>query len=258
MSGAARSGDVAVRCFPTLEALSRAAAAEFARLAAAGVGAHGYFTVALTGGSTPRRLYELLAQPPLRREVPWDRIEFFWGDERAVPPGHPQSNYRMAREVLLHAVGVEPARVHRMPAERADLDTAAREYQAEMARACGADADGPPPRLDLVLLGMGADGHVASLFPGTAALAEDVRWVVGNDVPQLAVRRMTVTLPLLNRAAHVAFLVAGAAKAEALGTVLGEDRAGSLPAGRVRPSDGGVVWFIDRAAARLTRFGAEA
>ncbi len=258
MPGAARSGDVVVRCLPTLEALSRAAAAEFARLAAAGVGAHGHFKVALTGGSTPRRLYELLAQPSLRRQVPWDRVEIFWGDERAVPPGHPQSNYRMAHEALLHAVEVDPARVHRMPAERADLDAAAREYQAEMARACGVDPGGPPPRLDLVLLGMGADGHVASLFPGTAALAEVVRWVVGNDVPQLAARRMTVTLPLLNRAAHVVFVVAGAAKAEALGTVLDEERADSLPAGRVRPSDGSVVWLVDRAAARLTPFGADA
>ncbi len=176
--------------------------------------------MALSGGSTPRRLYQLLAGEPFRGQVDWPRVEIFWGDERSVPPDNKDSNYRMAHEALLEALKLPAGHVHRMQAERADRDAAAREYQDEIARAFGVDANGGPPAFDLVLLGMGPDGHTASLFPHTAALGETKRWVVVNHVPQMNTDRMTLTYPVLNRAREVLFLVAGADKAERLDELL--------------------------------------
>lgn len=222
--------------------------AECARRA---VAARGRFAVALSGGSTPRALFQRLAEPPRRDEIPWARVEVFWADERCVPPDHPDSNYGMARAALLDPIGVPAERVHRVPGEAPDPAAAAAACEAEIARALGGTPGGPPPVLDLVLLGMGADGHTASLFPGTAALAERRRWVMANFVPRLAAHRITLTYPILNRAAHVLFLVAGADKAEVLREALeGPPEPERLPAQGVRPDAGELVWLVDRAAAR--------
>jgi 6-phosphogluconolactonase len=239
--------------FPDAEAVSRAAAEAFAARAAQAVAARGRFAVLLSGGSTPRRMYQLLADPPLRDRVDWGRVEVFWGDERPVPPDHPDSNYRMAYEALLSKVPVPPAQVHRMEAGRADRDAAAREYQAAIARAFGVPDSGQPPAFDLALLGLGPDGHTASLFPGTAALHEKGRWVVVNHVPRLATDRMTVTAPVLNRAREVLFLVAGADKVEPLAEVLeGPRDPERLPAQLIQP-EGRLGWFVDAAAAARLR-----
>ena len=243
-----------VRIFPDAEAVSRAAAEEFIRRAAKAIAARGRFTVALSGGSTPKRLYELLAEPPLRSQVDWGRVEVFWGDERCVPPDNKESNYHTAREAMLSRLQFPPERVHRMEAERPDRDAAARDYQAVVARTFGVAADGPPPAFDLILLGMGPDGHTASLFPDTAALDETTRWVVVNHVPKFAADRLTMTYPILNGAREVLFLVAGADKADRLVEVLeGPPDPRRLPSQRVRPANGLLAWYVDRqAAARLT------
>jgi len=202
------------------------------------------FAIALAGGDTPRRTYERLAADA---SVDWPRVEFFWGDERAVPPDHPDSNFRMADRALLRPLGIDPRRIHRMAAERDDLAAAARDYEAELAKVCG--EPGGPPRLDLVLLGMGADGHTASLFPRTSALSESRRWVVANEVPQLATRRLTITFPLIEHARSVIVLVAGESKAPALAQVLqGPPDRERLPSQRLRAL-ASVEWLVDTAAA---------
>ncbi len=244
-----------IRCCADAEAVSRAAAEEFVRLAREAAAARGRFTVALSGGSTPRRLYQLLAEAPFRAQVDWPKVEFFWGDERAVPPDHKDSNYRTANEALLTKLALPPGHVHRMQAERPDRDATAREYQEEIARVFGVSPDGEPPSFDLVLLGMGPDGHTASLFPGTAALKETRRWVVANHVPQMNTDRVTMTAPVLNRAANVLFLVAGGDKAERLAEVLGGPAdVERLPSQLLRGATGRVVWLVDEAAA--SRLGA--
>jgi 6-phosphogluconolactonase len=243
-----------VRRFADAEAVSRAAAEEFVRRAAEAIAARGRFTVALSGGSTPRRLYQLLAGAPYRGQVDWGRVDVFWGDERSVPPDDKESNYRMAREAMLAALALPAGHVHRMEAERADRAVAAREYQDEIARVFGVDVNGESPAFDLILLGMGPDGHTASLFPHTAALGETKRWVVVNHVPQHHTDRMTLTYPVLDRAREVLFLVAGPDKAEPLAEVLqGPPDPQRLPSQRVRPANGQLLFFVDRAAAaRLT------
>src|SRR6516162_10300922 len=170
--------------FPDVESLSEAAADEFVRCARQAVADRGRFMVALSGSSTPRRLYQLLAAQPYRAQVDWDRVEFFWGDERCVPPDSPDSNYRMANEAMLAHLPIPADHIHRIEAERSDREAAARDYEAVLARVFGVGASGTPPALDLVLLGMGPDGHTASLFPNTQALDETTRWVVANHVPQ--------------------------------------------------------------------------
>lgn len=229
--------------------LARAAADEVAAAASRAVAERGRFAVALAGGSTPRRLYELLAdrREPWRARIPWDRTHVFFGDERHVPPDHPDSNYRMASEALLAHVPV--ASVHRMRGEDPAED-AARSYEAELARFFGADLGGPPPSLDLVLLGLGHDGHTASLFPGSVALRERQRWVVAPFVDPLAARRITLTLPVLDRAREALFLVSGPDKADAMARVFAARPAGDPPpAARVRPRAGALVWIADEAAA---------
>lgn len=205
----------------------------------------GVFRIALSGGATPRPAYPLLVAPPRVDAVDWSRVEFFWGDERPVPPDHPDSNFRAAHGGLLSRLpGLRPEAIHRMPAERPDLDAAARDYQAEMARAFGIPADGTTvPVFDLVWLGMGRDGHTASLFPGSAALAETRRWVVGNWVPGPASWRMTLTYPILNAAREALFQVCGPGKDAAFASV----RAGSptSPAAAVRARR--TLWIVDRA-----------
>jgi len=242
-----------VRLLEDPDHLYRAAADEFGRRAAESVEARGIFTVALSGGSTPRGLYALLAREGpdgFRDQVPWQRIRFFWGDERHVPPDHPDSNYRLAHETLLSRVPVPASHIHRIPAERPDASEAAEEY-ARTLREHVRPGDGGLPRLDLVLLGMGPDGHTASLFPGSGAVHERERLVAAPWVEKLRAYRITLTPPVLNNAACVLFLVAGADKAETLQAVLSEgDHPDRFPARIIRPTNGELLWLVDRMAGR--------
>lgn len=227
--------------------LSRKAAAEFVRLANERSATAGRFAVALSGGSTPRALYSLLAGAEFQSQVPWDRVHFFWGDERCVPPDHPDSNYRMAFETLLSKAPVPEENIQRIEAELVPEIAAAGYEQTirDFFRLSGSDW----PRFDLIFLGLGDDGHTASLFPGSEALHEHKRLVVAAYVEKLKTYRITLTLPVLNRAANIFFLVAGASKAAILAEVLQEKRGSeSLPARRIDPQGGRLVWFVDRAA----------
>ncbi|HVT57220.1 MAG TPA: 6-phosphogluconolactonase [Thermoanaerobaculia bacterium] len=243
-----------VRVFPDAAVLTRAAAEEFVRAMRGAAGR--WPSVALAGGGTPRALYQLLADcgEPFRGAVPWPQLHVFWGDERHVPPDHPESNYRMAREALLDRVPVEAAHVHRIAAEEPDAERAAERYEAEL-RSCFALPVGGLPRFDLLLLGMGEEGHTASLFPASPALSEQRRLVAAPWVPAHATFRITLTPPVLNAAAEVVFLVAGEAKAAALAEVLeGERRPWLYPAQIVGPERGRLLWLVDRdAASRLGR-----
>ncbi len=232
-----------------LEGLSEAAAALWAKLAAEAISRQGHFAVALSGGSTPRGLYRLLAAAPWRDRIDWGRCHFFWGDERLVPPDHPDSNFRLAREALLAPLSIPPDRIHRVPVEVGSPETVALAYEGELRRFFAPEPMLEGPRFDLVLLGLGSDGHTASLFPGKSALEESRRWVVATPPGRLPppVDRVTLTLPALNAARAVAFLVAGADKAPTLRRVLAGDP--DLPAARVRPARGSLHWFVDRAAA---------
>lgn len=230
-------------------ALARAAAELFIETARAAIAARGRFSVALSGGSTPRALYHLLAGSEYHDRVDWSRTWVFFGDERCVPPTNAESNYRMAREALLFHVPVPATQVFRMRGEAADPDAAARLYEINLRRAF-ALAPGELPRFDLILLGMGPDGHTASLFPHTEALRVQDRLVVANWVEKLSATRLTLTLPAINHAALVVFLVAGADKAETLAAVLqGSPQPEELPSQQVAPPDGRVVWLVDQAAA---------
>lgn len=227
--------------------MSSEAARKFEFLANQCVEAGASFSVALSGGSTPRRLYELLATPDVH--LPWARIHVFQVDERCVPPDHPESNYRMLREALLNRVPIPQANVHRMAAERPDREEAAREYAAELARVLG-PKHGGWPRLDLIFLGMGADGHTASLFPASPALDERRLAVRVAFSKMLNSHRLTLTLPVLNSAAETIFLVSGADKAEILREVLRRPPPPDpLPAQLIEPANGQLSWYVDRAAA---------
>jgi 6-phosphogluconolactonase len=231
-------------------ALAQDAAKRVVAIAEEAVARCGRFTVALAGGSTPKRLYSLLATEPYRTCLPWRKTHLFWGDERAVPPEHPDSNFGIARATLLSRVPIPANQVHRMQAERADLDAAASEYAAEIARTFTAQPPDEPPAFNLILLGLGTDGHTASLFPYTQALQERRRWVAPNYVPTLQANRLTLTTPILNRAAMILFLVSGADKAAVLQTVLeGPPDPERLPAQLIRPVAGRLVWLVDQAAA---------
>jgi 6-phosphogluconolactonase len=247
-----------LRCYPDVAALSRAAAEEVRARVVAAVAARGRCLLALSGGSTPRRLYELLAAPASRERIAWKQVELFWSDERAVAPEHASSNFRMAREALLEPLGIAREQIHRMPAERPDLDAAARAHQAELARVAGIPPDAAPPRFDLILLGMGADGHTASLFPDTAALCERERWIVPGRAPVEPHERLSFSFRTLNAARCLLLLVAGADKAETLARVLeGERDPRRFPCQSLAPSDGEILWLVDAAAAsRLARTGA--
>lgn len=233
-------------------ALAKEAAERCARIAEEAVARAGRFTIALSGGSTPKLLYSLLAAEPYSTSLPWQQTHVFWGDERAVPPGDHDSNFGMAKATLLDRVPIPGNRVHRMQAERDDLDLAAREYEAEIARSFRVPPGAEPPAFDLILLGLGPDGHTASLFPHTEAVRERARWVVRNRVPKLNSDRVTLTTPILNRGETVLFLVAGAEKAPALQAVLeGPADPDRLPAQLIRPRAGRLIWLADRAAAGM-------
>lgn len=243
-----RSGGL--RILPDLEAVSREAAKRFAVAAGRAVGARGRFTVALSGGATPLALFRLLAASPLREILPWDRTQVFFGDERCVPPEDPASNYGVARALLLSRVPIPPGNIHRMRGEE-DPARAAAAYEAELRAAFGLEGGGVP-RLDLILLGLGEDGHTASLFPGSPALRETSRLVAAPFVERLSAYRLTLTLPVLNAAREVLVLVSGSEKAEALRESLeGPGSPEPLPIQQVKPREGSLTYLVDAAAARL-------
>ena len=234
--------------FPDAGALAGAAARRFVGLAKDVVTRRGVFTVTLAGGSTPKDLYTLLAtDPALRAAVPWSQIHFFFGDERHVPPGHADSNFRMANEAMFQRLEDQSLHIHRVPTELPDAVEVASRYEADLREFFG---ETNFPRFDLVLLGMGADGHTASLFPGTAALQEEKRWVAANWVEKLQAHRITMTIPVLNNAAEIIFLVTGADKAAVIAEVLGW-KAGEhkYPVQMIRPRDGLRRWMLDERAA---------
>lgn len=239
-----------LKVFDDVPALMRAAADEIVSLAGQAVSERGRFSWALSGGSTPRDLFHLLASDEYRGRMPWNVIHFFWGDERHVPPDHPDSNFRMAREAMLDAVPVPPGNVHRVPAEEPDASWAAAEYEATL-RSFFELSEGEWPRFDLILLGLGKDGHTASLFPGGDAVNERRRLVVAPWVEAQKTFRITFTPPVLNHARRAMFLAAGGDKAEALRAVLeGAREPERYPAQIV---EGNVSWWVDRAAARLLK-----
>jgi 6-phosphogluconolactonase len=230
---------------PDSKALAETGAREFARAAIEAISERGKFRVALAGGSTPRAMYQRLTRVPYRSSVPWERVRFFWGDERCVPPDSERSNYRMARETLLEPLGIAPEHVFRMKGEEAPA-RAAREYERVLRR----EFRGRPARVDLIFLGLGPDGHLASLFPGTTALAEDRRLVAANSVARFSEWRLTLTYRAINAARRIVFLVSGVEKAAPLATILRKRRGWqSLPASRVAPRRGSLLWLVDKAAA---------
>jgi 6-phosphogluconolactonase len=235
-----------VRILNTPEELFQAAAAEFVGQAEHAIHHNGRFTVALSGGSTPKGLYSLLASGAIPN-IPWDKIYFFFGDERHVPPDHPDSNYRTARESLLSKAPISPENIFRVLAEQ-DAESAAQAYEQTLKKFFGL-REGEFPRFDLILLGLGPDGHTASLFPGSAGLNENRRLVIANWVEKFKTYRISFTYPVLNRAACDLFLVAGAEKAKVVGEILKGDQ--QYPASRVTPSDGRLLWLLDRAAAGI-------
>jgi 6-phosphogluconolactonase len=242
------SAPIDLRRLTTPQGLFQAAADEVIHAATAAVAERGRFTIALSGGSTPKNLYTLIAANA-SANLPWAQMFFFWGDERHVPPDDPDSNYRMAKEAFLSKIPVPPGNVFRIPAENPDAAAAAEAYEQTLRKFFAVGA-GEFPRFDLILLGMGPDGHAASLFPETAALQEKSRLVVANWVEKLGTSRITFTLPLLNAARCVAFLVSGIDKAEALHEVLEGNAPGEkYPSKLVQPSAGKLIWFVDRAAA---------
>lgn len=234
-----------VRIFPDADAVARAVAAHLASLIAAKTPGGESFSLALSGGETPRRLYRYLAEA-YREVVPWAHVNIFWSDERYVPHDDPRSNYGMARETLLDHLPVSAGRVHPMPTEPSNPDDAAWRYERLLRRHFAREW----PRFDLMLLGMGADGHTASLFPGSSVLDELERWVVVSHAPGDTTVRLTLTPPLLNHAATVFFLVTGADKANTLRrTVMESPDPHLYPAAGVRPPKGTVIWWVDAAAA---------
>lgn len=236
--------------FPDAESVARYAAVEFVRRARKAIWDRGVFHVALAGGSTPRRAYELLATRELSRDIEWNSVQIFFGDERAVAPDDPDSNFLTAHEALLGSVSLHTSQVHRMKGERGDLNLAAREYEDQLSRSFAVKKGEGFPSFDMVLLGMGKDGHTASLFPHTAALRERSSWVVRNDVPQLGIDRLTLTVPVINAARCVMFLVAGDDKAEPLERVLeGPENPLELPSQLIEPDPGDLLWLVDEAAA---------
>jgi 6-phosphogluconolactonase len=239
-----------IRIVDTADGLAEAAAREVVAAAEAAVAEHDRFTIALAGGATPRASYERLAVPPLRDRMPWTRTWVFFGDERGVGADHPDSNYRMAHEALLSKVPVPPAQVFRIRGEAEDPEEAAAAYARTVAQVFQSRR-GALPRFDLVLLGLGIDGHTASLFPGSPVLKEIFRPVAAVHASAASIpQRFTLTLPILNAAASVIFLVSGAEKAKVVKAALGP-HAATLPAGMVRPAEGRVLWLVDRAAAAL-------
>ena len=235
MENALKAGSVPAghrRVIVTAELLPETAARHIAESIEQAIADHGRASVMLAGGSTPRAVHRQLALNP---RIAWDKVEIFFGDERAVPPGDPQSNYRMARESLLDAVSIPSSQIHRMPAERPDREAAAEEYARRL-----------PERLDLIILGLGEDGHTASLFPGSSALRETARKVVAVMGPKASPQRLTITPPVIAAAREKIILVSGSGKAVAVAQALeGPDQPVQCPAQLARNG----IWIMDRDAA---------
>jgi 6-phosphogluconolactonase len=245
---------VDVKIFPDPDFLAQAAVEAFIERAGQSIADHGAFRLVLSGGSTPQALYQLLASQPFSERVDWSRVHVFWGDERCVPPDHSDSNYLKASQALLDHVPVLKENIYRIPAEiRPEQAAAAYEetllvYFSSLLE----EEQRAAARFDLVLLGMGEDGHTASLFPGTAAVHETVRWVAAHYVDKLAAWRVTLTPAILNRAAAVIFLVAGEGKREALEHVLyGAEQPDRYPAQVIHPTNGTLSWLVDEPSASL-------
>jgi 6-phosphogluconolactonase len=236
---------------PDLAAVAVEAADRFVESARATIEARGVFRVALSGGTTPNAVYPLLGSEPRVSRVDWSRVEFFWGDERAVPPDDPESNFGSAYRMFISRLpNVRPEAIHRMQGEAADLDAAALAYETELRLAFGARAD-QPPEFDLIWLGLGPDGHTASIFVGSSALRVKDRWVVATWVPSRQVWRLTITYPVIEAAREVVFLATGENKANALRHI----RTGRSPLPAARVQARRVVWLIDAAAAGQTSSG---
>jgi len=246
--GTGNRGGVKIVVAKDVDELGMAAAQEFAAVATASIKARGRFAVALSGGSTPRALYRSLRGLSL----PWAEMHFFFGDERNVSPVHDESNYRLAHDEFFVPMGIEERSVYRWLTELGDPDAVAADYEKRLRAFFSISAADGLPEFDLILLGMGGDGHTASLFPGTEALDAAGRLAVPNPVPQLQTLRFTLTFPAINAARNIVFMVSGADKSRALKEVLEGDRNPNLyPAQAVRPLNGALAWFVDNAAAGL-------
>ncbi len=236
---------------PDLEALAGAAATRVHAIASAAVAARGVFRIALSGGDTPRALHDHLAHREAHRDFPWAATQVFWGDDRHVGPTHQDSNYRMAKATLLDPVGIDPQQVFRIHGENPRAAEAADDYARTLVAVFGL-REGELPRFDVMIMGTGEDGHTASLFPGSASLDERERLVIAPWVEKLTTFRITVTLPVINHAAHVLFFVAGEEKAAATAAALDPpEGAAPPPTALVRPTDGELVWMLDAAAAKF-------
>lgn len=235
-----------LQVFADASEVARAAALRFIEIARESIAARGRFSVALAGGSTPKRIYELLASDELSNELDWSKVHIFFGDERTVPPDDAESNYRMANEALLARVALPEQNIHRMRGE-GDAVANARLYEDELR----GYFDGEDwPQFDLIMLGMGDDGHTASLFPETRALDVNAAWVTANWVEKFDTFRVTLTVPAINHARHIMFIVTGASKAERLAEVLhGAHEPRRLPSQLIQPHEGALAWFLDEAAA---------
>jgi 6-phosphogluconolactonase len=244
-----------VQIFPEAGTLTRRAAEEFLKSVAEAVAQKGAFTVALAGGSTPKALYSQLADEPLRSQIPWEKLHFFFGDERHAPPDGAESNFRMANEALFSKGAIKPEQITRIKGEYADTEKAALEYEQAL-RAYFKLKVGEYPRFDLVLLGMGEEGHTLSLFPGTKALHTTDRIVVRNWVGKLYTERITLTATAANHASRVIFMVTRADKAPALKAVLeGPYEPEQLPAQLIQPASGKLLWLVDQAAGSMLETG---
>ena len=245
----ATRSNVEVRILPDAAAIARRAAEKVVEVAADAVRRKGSFEFVLSGGSTPKALYSLLVNDPkIRAQVPWDKMHLFFGDERHVKPDDPLSNYRMAVETLISKSPLKAEQVSRVKAELPEAEDAAKDYELEIRKRFKL-TDGQFPRFDLVLLGMGSEGHVASLFPGTKALNENHRIVVHNWVGKVLMDRITLTAPAINNAAHVVLMVTGVDKCPALTAVLERVyEPDQLPAQLIQPANGALLWLVDPAA----------
>ena len=248
--------DREVRILPDGAAIAKQAAQELVQAGASAVKKKDSFAVALAGGSTPRTLYGLLVNDPaLRAQIPWEKMHLFFGDERSVGPDHPDSNFRMATEALISKAPLKPEQIARIKGEYQDTAKAALEYEQAL-RAYFHLSNGQFPRFDLVLLGMGNEGHTASLFPGTTALHENHRIAARNWIGKLYTERITLTAPAINNAALVIFMVTGADKAPALKAVLeGPYEPEQLPAQMIQPTNGKLLWLVDTAAGGMLSNG---
>jgi 6-phosphogluconolactonase len=236
-----------IKVLPDGAAVAREAAERIVELSEAAIETGGRFSIALSGGSTPKALYQLLASSQYQPQIDWPNVDVFFGDERCVPPDHADSNYRMAREAMLSKVPIPGDNIYRMRGEAPDPNEAAREYGQMLKEKFGNDG-GP----DLILLGMGPDGHTASLFPNTKALSETKHRVVANQVPKLNAWRLTMTAPFINRAHHVMFLVNGEEKSAVLAQVLeGARDPERFPSQLIQPTRGNLTWLLDAAAAGM-------